>query len=310
MEERNKGENRARSDDYYRQRAIRRKRERAIKKRRRKIVAVGLLVLVIIIALLVTMLSCIGSCIGSGDTTAASASAQLAETELTEPAADASESTEPANASATVDTSYFDDAVFVGDSVTMSFSMYVDSQRSQGIDCLGDAYILSAGSLSYSNSLLPVGDPNCVLPVYQGVQQPLEDSIAQIGAKKVYIMLGVNDIGGYDMDTVMENVDTVLNNILEKSPDAKIYIQSVTPRVKSTNDQFPDIDTIRAFNERMKAYAKENGHYYLDIYSAVADEEGFLKDEYCSDPDSMGIHFTMEADAKWEEYLLNHPEGE
>ena len=58
MEERNKGENRARSDDYYRQRAIRRKRERAIKKRRRKIVAVGLLVLVIIIALLVTMFSC------------------------------------------------------------------------------------------------------------------------------------------------------------------------------------------------------------------------------------------------------------
>lgn len=308
MEERNTGGNRAHSDDYYRQRAIRRKRERAIKKRRRKIVAVGLLVLVVIIALLVSMFNCIGSCIGSGDTQQVSAAAQTEQSEPTAGSA-AGESTQPTSAATTVDTSYFDDAVFVGDSVTMSFSMYVDSQRSQGIDCLGDAYILSAGSLSYTNSLLPVGDPNCVLPVYQGVQQPLEDSIAQIGAKKVYIMLGVNEIGGYDMDVVMENVDTVLNNILEKSPDAKIYIQSVTPRVKSTNDQPPDIDTIRTFNERMKAYAEEHGHYYLDIYSAMADEEGFLKEEYCSDPDSMGIHFTMEADAKWEEYLLSHSEG-
>lgn len=208
-----------------------------------------------------------------------------------------------------VSADYFDDAVFVGDSITVSFSMYVEAQRAEGIDCLGDAYVLASASLGYINSFLPIDDDNCVLPMYQGVQQPLEDSIAQIGAKKVYIMLGMNDIVQASLETTMRNAEEAINNIKAKSPDAEIYIESVTPMIESAQYDGLNNEKIREFNGIMKDFADENGYPYLDIYSVVADENGNLKEEYCSDPDDMGMHFLFNADALWEKYLLNHPDG-
>lgn len=297
------------SREYYRQRAIQRKRERELKKRRRRIVSLAVVAVIIILAIIITTVSCVSSC-GSKSvkTSAAAGNGGAEQTEAATVATAAPTEAATANADGSVDPSYFDDAVFVGDSVTVSFSMYVESQRSSGENCLGKAYVLANGSLGYSNALNPVGSEYCVLPTYQGVQQPLEDSIAQIGAKKVYIMLGMNDVAN-DFDYTMENVKTVIGNIKDKSPDARIYIESVTPAIKSMQGESVNNERITTFNSRMKAFAEQNDYPYLDIYSVVADDEGYLKDEYCSDPEAMGIHFTFEADAAWEEYLLKHPEG-
>lgn len=301
--------------DYYRRRAIQRKRHRELQKRRRKMVVLTVVAVILVLVLIITSVSCVGSCIGQqSDKSLAQTQAENQSSQSeTLPATEATESpttaTSAKNEDGSVDPSYFDDAVFVGDSVTLSFSMYVESQRSQGIECLGDAYVLAAGSLGYSNSFNPVGDENCVLPIYEGVQQPIEDSIAQIGAKKVYIMLGINDIVIFDYDTILENAATRIGMIKDKSPDAQIYIESVTPILYGREyDSFTN-ESVRAFNERMKAFAEQNGYYYLDIYSVMADENGYLKEEYCSDPDTMGIHLQFTADAAWEEYLLKHPEG-
>ena len=42
---------------------------------------------------------------------------------------------------------YFDDAVFVGDSITLKLYHYVKDMRNQGTPCLGGAKFLTAGSL-------------------------------------------------------------------------------------------------------------------------------------------------------------------
>lgn len=300
--------------DYYRRRAIHRKKMRELKKRRRRMVIAAVAVLLVAVVLIVSLVSCVSGCSGQGNGNNAPTSASVptqTSTDVTEP----TKATEPATEKNTedngkgVDPSYFDDAVFVGDSVTASFAMYVESQREQDIECLGEAYVLAATSLGYTNSFNPVGSENCVLPMYQGVQQPIEDSIAQMGAKKVYIMLGMNDIVQVDYDTALSNAKKVIANIKAKSPDAKIHIESVTPMIESAQYDGLNNEKIRGFNEIMKSFAEENGYPYLDIYSVVADENGNLREEYCSDPDSMGMHFLLNADAKWEEYLLKHPEG-
>ena len=312
MEENNNSEETRRpmhSNEYYRSRSIQRKRKMALKKRRRRMVLVGVAALALVIVLLVTMVSCIGSCAGSADV---KVNAQPGTASGNDPTAATQAETKADSLRAedgSVKPEYFDDAVFVGDSVTLSFSMYVESQREKGENCLGKAYVLSAGSLGYTNSAFPVGDENCVLPIYQGVQQPIEDSIAQIGAKKVYIMLGMNDVGAYDIESIMENVKTRIGMIKDKSPQAQIYIESVTPMIPSKEGESLNNEVIRSFNERMKSYAEQNNYPYLDIYSVLADENGYLREEYCGDPDAMGIHLTMEADAAWEKYLLKHPEG-
>ncbi|HEY6083892.1 MAG TPA: GDSL-type esterase/lipase family protein, partial [Nitrospira sp.] len=45
-------------------------------------------------------------------------------------------------------------------------------------------------------------------------------------------------------------------------------------------------DEIKALNEWIKAYAARSGHTYLDYYSAMIDEKGFLRDELTDD----GLH--------------------
>ncbi len=207
-----------------------------------------------------------------------------------------------------VDDSYFDDAVFIGDSVSLKLQYYVRDMRQTNENFLGKAQFLTAGSFSYINALRPVSDES-VHPSYQGTKMLLEDAIAACGAKKLYIMLGMNDIAGGRYDGTISNLTTVISRILEKSPDVVFYFQSVTPRTEDSQTTSLNNEIIRAYNERLLQYCEENGYYFIDVYAALCDENGNLPAEYCSDPKSlggMGIHFTNAACEAWIDYLYTH----
>lgn len=207
-----------------------------------------------------------------------------------------------------VDPSYFDDVVFIGDSVSLKLEYYVRDQRKIDENFLGKAQFLTAGSFGYINALKPVSEDS-VHPSYQGTKMLLEDAIAACGAKKLYIMLGMNDIAGGRYDGTISNLSTEIGRILEKSPDVTFYFQSVTPRMEDSQTTKLNNEIIRTYNERLLQYCEENGYYFIDVYSALCDENGNLPAEYCSDPVStggMGIHFTNAACAVWLDYLFTH----
>lgn len=211
-------------------------------------------------------------------------------------------------ASERVDTSYFDDVVFIGDSVSLKLQYYVRDQRKSDENFLGKAQFLTAGSFSYINALKAVSEES-VHPSYQGTKMLLEDSIAASGAKKLYIMLGMNDIAGGRYDGTLSNLSTVISRILEKTPDVKFYFQSVTPRMEDSQTKNLNNEIIRGYNERLLQYCEDNGYYFIDVYSALCDENGNLPAEYCSDPvatGGMGIHFTNAACEAWLDYLYTH----
>ena len=137
----------------------------------------------------------------------------------------------------------------------------------------------------------------------------LEDSVAACGAKKLYIMLGMNDIAGGRYDGTLSNLSTVIARVLEKSPDVVLYFQSVTPRMEDSQTTKLNNEIIWTYNERLLQYCEDNGYYFIDVYSALCDEKGNLPADYCSDPVSsggMGIHFTNAACAVWLDYLYTH----
>ena len=211
-------------------------------------------------------------------------------------------------ASDPVDSSYFDDAVFIGDSVSLKLQYYVRDQRKSDDTFLGHAQFLTAGSFIYINALKPVSEES-VHPSYQGTKMLLENAIAACGAKKLYIMLGMNDIAGGRYDGTLSNLTTVIARIREKAPDVTFYFESVTPRMADSQTTKLNNEVIRTYNQRLQEYCEENGYYFVDIYSAVCDEEGNLPASYCSDPVStggMGIHFTNAACAVWIDYLYTH----
>ena len=196
---------------------------------------------------------------------------------------------------------WFDDAVFIGDSVSVYLSKF-----GGGEDALGNATFLVAGSYSATNALRPVSGKS-LHPPFQGTKMRSEDAIALSGAAKVYIMLGMNDIG-MGLDRAIETYITFVRSILEKAPGVQIYVQSVTPRVKGSTSSGKSLNNanISLFNEQMKAICQENGWYYVDVASILMDEEGYLRAEYCGDNPTMGIHIRPSVVPLWVEYLRTH----
>lgn len=199
-----------------------------------------------------------------------------------------------------VDGSYFDDAVFVGDSISLKLKYYEASA-----DKLGDAQFLTEGSLSADQLLMPLDKEGTVHVKIDGEPMNLEDAVAELGAKKMYIMLGMNDIG-LGMDEGIEHYTTVINNVVAKNPDTKIFVQSCTPRLDPTTTKAITNEKIAEYNNRLVKLCQENGWYFVDVASIMYGDNGCLKAEYCSDPDDMGMHFTDAGCEAWANYLLTH----
>ncbi len=197
--------------------------------------------------------------------------------------------------SAAVDDSWFDNVVFIGDSVTEGLKLY------RG-DAIPGAKFLSAGSLSATNIL-----SGQLKPTYQGEKVTVENGVKLSGAKYVYIMMGMNNIS-YGVERATSDMVTVINSITAANPSVKIVIESVTPMTSTSSrtDSKLNNTTINAYNERMKQLAAENGWYYVNVAEAVSDANGYLIQSYCSDANNMGIHFNSKGAAAWIDYLKTH----
>jgi lysophospholipase L1-like esterase len=155
------------------------------------------------------------------------------------------------------------------------------------------------------NALMPLSSSS-IHPLYNGKKALLEDSVKAMGVKKVYIMLGMNDIGLYGIDVAIANMTKLLDNIKAKSPNAIFYVQSATPMTKEQQMKSLNNKNIAAYDAKLSAMCKEKGYCFIDIAAAVSDKSGNLIKEYCSDPDDMGIHFTDKACQVWIDYILTH----
>lgn len=208
----------------------------------------------------------------------------------------------PVPASDPVPASWFDNAAFIGDSVSLGLEYYQNSTHA-----LGNATMLCAGSFNAINALLPVSSTS-LHPSYKGVKRLLEDNIKACGAKNVYIMLGMNGLT-YPIDYTMERTERMVDNILKKNPHVNIIMQSVTPITNNSYliDEYGFSNSrVNQFNERIKELCARRKWYYIDVGSAMKDSTGALRTDFCSDNYGMGIHVTNEACKAWVQYLKTH----
>ncbi len=191
---------------------------------------------------------------------------------------------------------YFDDAVFVGDSVSLMLSYYA---ADTGL--LGDAQFLVRGSYSVAHAL-----NGTMLMTYRGQQLSLPDAIAATGAKKVFFMLGMNDIGLNGIDATMESWETLLWAVKKVCPEVEIVIQSMTPVYTGGEKGKLNNPNVDAYNARLQAFAEEAGYGYLDVASFMKDATGGLAERYCSD---QYVHLTTEGAATWVKVLKAYSEN-
>ena len=202
-----------------------------------------------------------------------------------------------------VSSAYFDDAVFIGDSVSLGLNYYEAAN-----DVLGKAQFLTAGSLGSGNALQPVSEKS-VHPRYNGQKMKVEKAVAACGAKKVYIMLGMNDIGAYGVEKSAANFRTLCKKILQEAPYVKIYVESVTPRVKqgaNADNGVLNNKNITRYNEALAAICAAENWYFVNVAEVMFDSTGYLNRSYCSDPNGMGMHFAAAGCKVWVDYLYTH----
>lgn len=209
---------------------------------------------------------------------------------------------------ATVADDYFDDAVFIGDSISYGLNLYVTGRRAQGENILGKGLFLTSGSLSYANSLWEVSDQS-VHPTYNGEKMKLETAIGMIQPGKIYILLGTNDVALYGVEQTVLNAETQIGRMLEAAPQAEIFIMSTTPKYSPAEVEVEgelNNSSIDQLNVAMAQFAEEKGYNFLNIAPMFKDETGGLAADYCSDKESMGIHFTYAAYDMWLNFLYTY----
>ena len=205
--------------------------------------------------------------------------------------------------SVAVDKSYFDDTAFIGDSVSLMLKTYALT------GALGKATVFAQGSYGLTNALSqPLNASDSTHPTYQGTRMYAEDAVAACGAKKVYIMLGMNDLV-YGVDHAVSSYETFISRIKAKSPDVEIFIQSMTPMRNNSSVASSKLnnDKIKEYNSRLEALCRSKGYYFIDVQSIMWEDDGSqLRSAYCSDGNSMGLHLTQAACRAWVDYLLTH----
>lgn len=189
---------------------------------------------------------------------------------------------------AKVDSSFFDDAVFIGDSVSMMLRNHATKTGK-----LGAAQFLTFGSLGMRH----LDDNDQRIPItYQGQVMIIEDAVAATGAKKVFIMLGMNDLAITKITGTIQCWQRVVNRILAKCPDVKIFVQSMTPVYHEGQKGSLNNPNINDFNAHLKAFAEGAGLTFIDVAPYMKDGTDGLVPRFCSDKFA---HLTDTGAATW-----------
>jgi lysophospholipase L1-like esterase len=116
--------------------------------------------------------------------------------------------------------------------------------------------------------------------------------VIDLAPKAVVILAGTNDIAGNTGPLTDEEIQGNLASMAElaKANGIRVVLASITPvsayhtsptGVPQTSAR--PMQRIRAINGWIKDYASAHGHVYLDYFSAMVDENGFLRTELSAD---------------------------
>ena len=193
-------------------------------------------------------------------------------------------------AGAAVPDDYFKDAVFIGDSRTEGFKIFSGPE---------EATYYTAKGLKVDTILTKEFIVN-----NSGKKMTIIEALTQTPFRKVYIMLGINELGWAYSDLFIKRYGEAIDEIKNIAPQAQIYVQSLLPvsEERSKNDAIYNNINIEKYNGLIQQMAAEKELYYLDVAQCVADPEGNLAGEASTD----GIHLQKAYCDLWLGYLRQH----
>jgi len=129
------------------------------------------------------------------------------------------------------------------------------------------------------------------------------DEVIEGKPKKVFILIGINDISRNIPDSlIIGNYRKMVSRLQAGSPKTKIYLQTLMP-VNNTFTQFKNHynkdEHIATINAALKNIAAEFGVTLIDLHPHFKDSEGKLVKEFTQD----GLHLNAAGYQHWAQLL-------
>ena len=140
----------------------------------------------------------------------------------------------------------------------------------------------------------------------QGGLDRLQVSVFDLAPSTVVLMIGINDLdGGRSNEYIASNYEKIVKEIRTKLPSTELLCMSVIPQHEKLEEYTwlrmeNTIPQIKKLNVEIQRIAEENGAQYVDLFSAVKDDNDRLIKEYSDD----GIHLNANGFAVWTATLL------
>jgi len=137
-----------------------------------------------------------------------------------------------------------------------------------------------------------------------GLLERLDNSATGLEPAKLFIMIGINDIGAGRDNTYLKSMFTVLVDTLKQAlPGTEIYIHSILPTTARWKNCPPR--QIRKVNRFLAKLAHKRDLVFVDLHPLFLDGRNYLAQQYTRD----GLHLNQEGYAVWvkeiEGYLLD-----
>ncbi len=189
------------------------------------------------------------------------------------------------------DDSVFSSAVFLGDS------------RTEGLQLWGG---LKNGTFYWARGMTVFEADNSKYTFkVDGVSMTMIDALKQGNYDKVYIMIGVNELG-YPVSDYEEGMDAFLDKVIAAQPEAVIYLQTLPPlndaKARQNLAYYENNDNVNAFNDVIVRKAAEKRVVLLDTAQRYRGSDGQLSGDLTVD----GCHFTRDGYTIWADYLRCH----
>ena len=191
-----------------------------------------------------------------------------------------------------VEDTYFENTAFLGDSRTQGFQLY------RGLKT--GTYYTAVGATVESVFTKKVDT--------EAGKMPLLDAMAKQEFDKIYVMLGVNELGWNGTEIYHNQYAKLIDRLREDHPDSLVVLQTLIPvsAKQEAKKSYVNNTRIAAYNEVIRQLAEEKQCPYVDVAAAMTDEQGCLRSDWTSD----GVHLNTKGCKAWLEYLRTHPVGE
>ena len=190
------------------------------------------------------------------------------------------------------DADYFSDAMFIGDSRTLGLHDYSGWKDKADFFC-------DNGFSVYKW----VKDGEAVNQK-TGKTVDLQTAISGKKYGKIYLMVGMNDLGYGTTDLYLSDLEKMIAMLEKTQPQAIIYLMGNLHMAASKSDMKGVYNNIslNAKNAAMASLADGTRMFYLDVNPLFTDKNGYLKDELTFD----GFHLYAKGYQEWADFIRKH----